>query len=599
MKEPAAAGEEEALLRDYLAHYAAQGAEGRLAACDEAALKARARRLLGPRRRGALDVRGVAERCRRARGGPGGGEVLRDLLKALEVLELLCVNLLLSPWRKEIKSLKTFTGNFVYYIQSVLPDDIVKTVLEKIGYIATTSTEFSLVRKRNNEETKQTAFEIFLARIECETILEMTNEEKQGNLEKTLQKRTQMHWHHGDKDKEDQTPLREDCENLENKENSETSLCLATQLKSSTNSDISFEAARNLKIKDDMSQLAVSQSTNRLQEHQRQVINTVHFPGKCSDSEDFLIKYSDIVIRQTPIFSENLSQKAFEEKPRDSLSEECVLAVTAQSTENEIPPVPLSPGASGPPAFAIFADSSCDSKKSLEYKAQEVPEESTEAKISDAINCIDPDPADEPNELKSLPYKDIASVPDHSVPREEEVSELSLTFTKLQIKETQEELMYPVEETGQPESIAYVSTSDRNVRDFNHSKIKRAYPSNAQTQNRATAHTELSSNLCCSTRNMEGPTNGSENKRLLMDGPNAQTASVCFRHVREPPNLTYIPPQSIDVQAPSTSNTSAHGRRNLLQPEGDSPESNEVKLDSYNSKINEIQEPYVIIDKVD
>ncbi|NXE49349.1 SPAT2 protein, partial [Casuarius casuarius] len=161
----------------------------------------------------------------------------------------LCVNLLLSPWRKEIKSLKTFTGNFVYYIQSVLPDDIVKTVLEKIGYIATTSTEFSLVRRRNNEETKQTAFEIFLARIECETILEMTNEEKQGNLEKTLQKRTQMHWHHGDKDKEDQTPLREDCENLENKENSETSLCLATQPKSSTNTDISFEAARNLKIK--------------------------------------------------------------------------------------------------------------------------------------------------------------------------------------------------------------------------------------------------------------------------------------------------------------------------------------------------------------
>ncbi|KFZ57438.1 Spermatogenesis-associated protein 2, partial [Antrostomus carolinensis] len=144
---------------------------------------------------------------------------------------------------------QTFTGNFVYYIQSVLPDDIVKTVLEKIGYIATTATEFSLVKKRNNEETKQTAFEIFLARIECETILEMTNEEKHGNLEKTLQKRTQMQQHHGDKDEEDQIPQREDTENLENKENSETSLYLATQQKSSTNSDISFEAAGNLKIK--------------------------------------------------------------------------------------------------------------------------------------------------------------------------------------------------------------------------------------------------------------------------------------------------------------------------------------------------------------
>ncbi|KFQ41311.1 Spermatogenesis-associated protein 2, partial [Nestor notabilis] len=144
---------------------------------------------------------------------------------------------------------QTFTGNFVYYIQSVLPADIVKTVLEKIGYIATTATEFSLVKKRNNEETKQTAFEIFLARIECETILEMTNEEKHGNLEETLQKRTQMHQQHRNKDKGDQTPQREDTENLENKENSETSLCLATQQKSSSVSDTSFEAAGNLKIK--------------------------------------------------------------------------------------------------------------------------------------------------------------------------------------------------------------------------------------------------------------------------------------------------------------------------------------------------------------
>lgn len=482
----------------------------------------------------------------------------------------------------------------------MLPDDIVKTVLEKIGYIATTATEFSLVKKRNNEETKQTAFEIFLARIECETILEMTNEEKHGNLEKTLQKRTQMHRHHGNKDKEDQTPQREDTENLENKESSETSLCLATQQKSSANSDPAFEAGGNLKIKDDAPQLAVTPSTNRLQEHQRQVINTAHFPGKRSDSEDFLIKYSDIVIRQTPIFSENPSPKAFERKPRAGLSEECVLAVTAESTANEIRPVPLSPGASGPPAFAIFADSSCDSTTALEYKAQEVPEESIEAEINDAINCIDPDPADEPTELKSLPYKDSASVQNCGVSREEEVCELSLTFTKLQIKDAQEDLMYPVEETGQTESVSYASTSDRHAREFNHSKIKHTYLTNAQTQNRTAAHIEPSSDLCCTAGNTEDTTAGSDSRRLLMDTPNAHTAAECFRHIREPPNLTYIPPQSIDVRSSRVkTRTSAQGRRNLLQPERDSPESSEVKLENYNSKVNEIQEPYVIIDKTD
>lgn len=523
--------------------------------------------------------------------------MLRDLLKALEVLELLCVNLLLSPWRKEIRSLKTFTGNFVYYIQSVLPDDIVKTVLEKIGYIATTATEFSLVRKRNNEETKQTAFEIFLARIECETILEMTNEEQHGSLEKTLQKRSQMHWHHENKDREDQTPQREDCENLESKENnSETTLCLATQQKSSPHSSMSFEAARNLKIKDDTPHLAVTQSTNRLQEHQKQVINTVHFPGKRSDSEDFLIKYSDIVIRQTPIFTENLSPKAFEKKPRASLSEECALAVTAQSTANELWSVPLSPGASGPPAFAIFADSACDSKSTSEYEAQQVPEESIEAKINDAINCVDPDPADKPNELKSLPYTDVASVQNCPISREEEVCDLSLTFTKLQVKDTQEDLMYPIEETGHPESLSYASTNDRNVRELNHSKMKRTYSTNAEMQNRAAAFIEPSSDLCCTTRSVEDPTSGSDGKGLLMGTPNAHRASECFRHIREPPNPTYIPPRSIDVRSPSRRSTSAQGRRNLLQPDS---ESSEVKPENYNFKVNEIQEPYVIIDKTD
>ncbi|NWH87779.1 SPAT2 protein, partial [Aegithalos caudatus] len=145
------------------------------------------------------------------------------------------------PWRREIRSLKTFTGNFVYYIQPVLPEDIVKAVLERIGYVATTATEFSLVKKRNNEEMKQTAFEIFLARIECEAILEMTNEEKHGNLEKSLQKGT----HRGEEGEEDQ---RGDTESLGNEGNSETPLCLAPQQKCSVPCAASFEAAGSVRI---------------------------------------------------------------------------------------------------------------------------------------------------------------------------------------------------------------------------------------------------------------------------------------------------------------------------------------------------------------
>ncbi|XP_068006985.1 uncharacterized protein [Melanerpes formicivorus] len=592
MKEPAAAEEE--VLRDYLAYYAARGAEGELAVCDEASLKARARKLLGVRRRGALDVCSLAERCRRAR-GERGGSVLRDLLRALEVLELLCVNLLLCPWRKEIRSVKTFTGNFVYYIQSVLPDDVVTTVLEKIGYTATTATEFSLVKKRNNEETKQTAFEIFLARIECETILELTSEEKHGSVEETLQKRTQTHQRH--QDKEDQTAQREEAESGEIKAVSETKFSLATQQQPPAHSHASFEAAGSLRSRDEVPELAAALSTNRPQEHQRQGTNTLHLLGKCSDSEDFLTEYSDIFIRQTPLFSENLSPKVFENKPRASLSKERVLAATAEPAADETRPVPLSPGASGPPAFAVFADSSCGSKTTLDYKAQQVPTESIEAEIHDAMNCIDPDPADEPNELKSLPYRDTASVQNCSLPREEEVCELSLTFTKLQIKDTQEDLMYPVEETGQPESVSYAPTGDRHVREFNHSRMAQTYLSSAQVQNKAVTHPEPYSDLCCPAGSMKDPTAAPDSKRLFMAAPDAHPAAEYFMHIREPPCLTYVPPQSIDVQ--SSHIRSAQGKRSPLQPEGDSPEASEVKLETHHSKVSELQEPYVIIDRND
>lgn len=453
-----------------------------------------------------------------------------------------------------------------------------KALLEKIGYVATTATEFSLVKKRNNEETKQTAFEIFLARIECEAILEMTAEEKLGNLEESLQQGAQTHQHRAE-DEKDQTPQRGDAESLGNEGNSETPLCLAPQQKCSA----AFEAAGSMRITGDVAQPAAAAAPGSLQEHQRQCSNTAHPPGKCSDSEDFLIKYSDIVIGQTPIFSESLPPKALDKEPRARLSEECALAGAAEAAA-------LSPGASGPPAFAMFADSCSDSNSTLEFEAPGVPEGSIEAEINDAINCVDPAPGDEPTELKSLPYKDLASAQSCSVPGEEDVCDLSLTFTELQIKDAQEELTFPVEETGQPEALAYTGTSDRHVREFNHSRIKHTYLTDAELHRRAASHTEPSSGLCCTAGHSEDST---ESKRLFMDPAKAHPASECFRHVREPPNLTYIPPKSIDVQP------CLGGRRSMVHPGADPAGGREGRLESCNSPGTDTQEPYVIIDRSD
>ncbi|XP_071423849.1 spermatogenesis-associated protein 2-like protein [Pithys albifrons albifrons] len=666
--------EARALLAQFVSHGAARAARGQLGACRDPAIAARARRLLGmghppaaghPQVPAAVPaVRALAERCRRAR----DVRALRALLKALELLELLSLNLLLCPWRREFRSLKTFTANFVYYIQSVLPDDVVKTVLEKIGYVATTATEFSLVKKRNNEETKQTAFEIFLARIECETILEMTVEEKHGNVEKPLQERTRTPGHQGDGDT-GQTPQRGDTENLENTGNSETPLCLATQQNSSAPCPVSSEAAGSVKMKDEMPPSAAAQPSPR-EQHGRGV-STARLPGRRSDSQDFLSTYSDIAIRQTPVCGERRPPEALEAEPRACVSAGHVLAVAAEPRASvsaghalavaaeprasvsaghalavaaepragvsaghalavaaeprasvsaghalavaaeprasvsaghalavaaePLGAVLLSPGASGPPALAVFADSSCDSRATAECRATQVSPESIEAEIRDAMDCIDPAPADEPSELKSLPYTDFASA--QTVPREEQVCDLSLTFTELQIKDTQKELTYPVEETGQPSSVAFACASDRHLREFSPSKIKHTCLTDAELQSRAAP--EPSSDLCCAAGDTEGSMAGSDSKRLSVGAGNTHTASEGFRHIREPPNLTYIPPHSIDVRPSPTRRTSTQGRGTPLQPEHDSPESSEVKLENCNSELSENQEPYVIIDRTD
>lgn len=621
MKElKAAAPAKQDILRDYVAYYGTKWSEGKLLICNETTLKAKAKHFLES---GACPAEGfsrfsfysIAENCLKMK-KQQGGNVFKNLIQAFEFLELLCINLFLSPWRKEIKSLKTFTGNFVYCVQSVLPENIVKTILEKIGYIATTATEYSLVRKINEEETKETAFEIFLARIECETILEMISEVQHSDLGDILQKRAQKHcYHEENKDRESQPFQREDPENLENKENNEISSCLGAQQKSSTKSEKSFETAGNSKIKDeshfkpatDMPQLASTQSTSRLQAHQRQVSESAHSHGKCSDSEDFLNKYSDIVIGQKPIFSENSSQKVFEEKLRGNQSEECVLVISTPLTANEASPRPLSPGASGPQAFAIFTDDTPESRNALDkYRAQEVPEETIEAKIRDAMNCIGTsiNPADQPQELKPLSHGNTV-VTECNLTKEDKVCEISLSFSKLKIQDaSDEELMYPVEETAQPECITNVNISDKDIRECNHSKMKYTYPARIQTTNKAPFSVGQSSSnpLGNATGGPECPTTGSDNKRLLTHMPGTHATSEGFRYIREPPNLTYIPPRSIYVPSPDPSATTVNCRKSHLQPEGGSPESSSStdkgKFETYTSNVNETnQEDYVIISK--
>ncbi|KAJ7985941.1 hypothetical protein DPEC_G00345680 [Dallia pectoralis] len=114
---------------------------------------------------------------------------LGALIRATEMLEMFCVNLFLCPWKKEIKVVKTFTGPFVYCIQPVLSKSATKNILETIGYRLETDTEYRLTNKADPETAMKMGFELFLARIECQYLLELMGHQSPSECLEILQRR--------------------------------------------------------------------------------------------------------------------------------------------------------------------------------------------------------------------------------------------------------------------------------------------------------------------------------------------------------------------------------------------------------------------------
>lgn len=102
---------------------------------------------------------------------------LSAILTAFGILETFCVNLFLYPWKKEFKTIKTFTGHFVYYIKSAMCEDDVWNILSFIGYHYEKET-YELKNKVNTNHVKFISFELFLAGIECENLLEIYSQIK-------------------------------------------------------------------------------------------------------------------------------------------------------------------------------------------------------------------------------------------------------------------------------------------------------------------------------------------------------------------------------------------------------------------------------------
>ncbi|KAM5135486.1 spermatogenesis-associated protein 2 isoform 1-T2 [Mantella aurantiaca] len=98
---------------------------------------------------------------------------LRSLHNAAAMLETVGINLFLYPWKKEYKNIKTYTGPFVYYVRAALVDDDIRHILNNMGYVQEYGTVYRLKDHVDTAQVKRVAFELFLARVECELLLEI------------------------------------------------------------------------------------------------------------------------------------------------------------------------------------------------------------------------------------------------------------------------------------------------------------------------------------------------------------------------------------------------------------------------------------------
>ncbi|MBN3311456.1 SPAT2 protein, partial [Atractosteus spatula] len=99
---------------------------------------------------------------------------LQALETAFATLETICTNLLLYPWKKEFRSIKTFTGPYVYYLQSALCDSDLRSLMRSIGYTRDQEMHFHAREHPGGApHLRQLAFELFLARAECRLLREV------------------------------------------------------------------------------------------------------------------------------------------------------------------------------------------------------------------------------------------------------------------------------------------------------------------------------------------------------------------------------------------------------------------------------------------
>ncbi|KAM5138542.1 uncharacterized protein ACMZJ9_017092 [Mantella aurantiaca] len=291
------------LFRDFIVHYEAGSREGSAVLC-------------GGRPGGAAPglhyTQLIRDNFARRKRQDRDDVIVAHMIKGFAILELICVNLFLYPWRKEIRTLKKFTGNFVYFVEPVIPEKTVQQILQRVGYSIVRETEYIIGGTINVEEAKLAAFELYLARLHCENLLRLMREK------------------------------RSDCANLLNieteKENPEQCSNRNGRIGNTEQSDDTTTESRipkSVHRKDSKRSTGFSINDD----------SRADFYSRHLDSEEFLNKYSDLNLAQQPLLplqnrKINVNPQEAKEEMTEELYEEPKLAKPCMSESSGNEPEP-------------------------------------------------------------------------------------------------------------------------------------------------------------------------------------------------------------------------------------------------------------------
>ncbi|KAG8437612.1 hypothetical protein GDO86_008358 [Hymenochirus boettgeri] len=231
--------------------------------------------------------------------GESAGRWVRTLgsyRKGLAVLELVCVNLFLYPWRKEIRTLKKFTGNFVYFVAPVIPEHTLSLILQRVGYTVVTKTEYIIGGMIKPEEAKHMAFELFLSRIQCDEVIRLIEEGKMDHVHLLFDSENRS-----ERNTEHNIEKAEKAFTYNAEANDFTTLDGLNNTYVKGNED--QDKKKELKPKDDKFNIFITPNCNGQCDSNFTIANnSTYYYSNCLESEEFLNKYSDLNLAQKPIF---------------------------------------------------------------------------------------------------------------------------------------------------------------------------------------------------------------------------------------------------------------------------------------------------------